>query len=486
MKRMRCKKYPYRMVIGICGIFALSLFSGCISEMVDPQPVAMDVHTGYTVQLTSPFKNVHWECDNPSVATVSSTGLVTALQKGAATISTSANGRRYVACYLTVYPKRNILFYIGGDNNLSGEACEKINVIRAGWRPDKGEMIIYVDRHEDGAALLRVNSRKGDSGRYGLDTIAVYGNENSAASSTLARVIKTLKQDFPADHYGMIFFSHASGWLPEGTLNRPRSMVIDQDGQTGNREMEYDDFASAIPDRQFDFIILEACLMADVVSMYELRNKAGYILASSAEIVSPGFTYIYRDEIMRLYDTKNDVRTVVAGFGQSCYRFITTQFAENDVSCSFTISLIKADEMERLAAATKTALQGADPDATTVPVDRMQRFDRPNKLINTGYNRRSRYFDFARMMEEIASEAHYATFCEQLDRTVVWKAQTKRFLLGGSDQAPYFDEYDGFFIRRHSGLTTYIKQRDYPALNAAFENSSWYRVTRPAGKGGGE
>jgi hypothetical protein len=463
------------MFIGFCGVFTTSLFSGCISEMVEPEPVAVEIHAGYTIQLASSFKNVQWESDNPSVATVSSTGLVTALRKGAATISTSSEGKRRVVCYLDVYPKRNILFYIGGDNNLSNEAYQKINEIRAGWSPDKGEMIIYVDHLEDGAALLRVNDLKGTNERYGLDTIAVYGIENSAASAVLTRVINTMKQHFPADHYGMIFFSHASGWLPEGMLNRPRSMVIDQENDT-NREMEYADFASAIPDRQFDFIILEACLMADVMSMYEMRNKAGYILASSAEIVSPGFTYIYKDEIMRLYDTKNDVRTVVSGFGQSYYRFITTHFAEHDISCSVTMSLIKADEMERLASATKTALQGAETDETTVPLDRMQSFDRPNKLINSGYNRKSRYFDFARVVEEIASDAHYAAFCEQLDKTVVWKEQTKRFLLSGSDETPYFGEYDGFFIERHSGLTTYIKQSIYPALNVAFENSSWYKA----------
>jgi hypothetical protein len=228
--------------------------------------------------------------------------------------------------------------------------------------------------------------------------------------------------------------------------------------------MEYADFASAIPDRQFDFIILEACLMADVMSMYELRNKAGYILASSAEIVSPGFTYIYMNEIMRLYETKNDVHTVVSGFGQSYYQFIITRYAENNSSCSVTMSLIKADEMERLAAATKTALQGADPDETTIVVDDIQSFDRPGELIYSGYDRRSRYFDFAQVIEEIASDAHYKLFCDQLDKTVVWKVNTKRFL--GS-----------FFIRRHSGLTTYIKQNVYPALNTTFENSSWYKAT---------
>jgi hypothetical protein len=211
--------------------------------------------------------------------------------------------------------------------------------------------------------------------------------------------------------------------------------------------------------------------MADVMSMYELRNKAGYVLASSAEIVSPGFggsdeltTEIYKKEIMRLYDTKNDIKSVVSGFAQSYYDHIAA-IPENNVYCSATLSLIKTDGMEALASATKAALQGALIDETTVDIDLVQRFDRPRELIKNGY-RNSRYFDFAHVIEQIASESHVEAFNSQLDKTVVWKAATKRFL----------PENDGFFIEHHSGLTTYILQDVYPYLNSVFEASSWYKA----------
>ncbi|MDR0745928.1 MAG: hypothetical protein LBF17_05485, partial [Mediterranea sp.] len=187
----------YRMFIGFCGMFVISLFSGCDKEIVD------------------------------------------------------------------VYPRRNILFYIGADDNLiNSDTPGKINQIRLGWQPDKGEMLIYADREGKGASLLRVNSTLDTDGYYGLDTLEVYGSENSADAETLKRVINKMVADYPADSYGMIFFSHASGWLPEGMLNRPRSLVIDGE-MSVNREMEYYDFAAAIPDKQFDFIIFEACLMSD-------------------------------------------------------------------------------------------------------------------------------------------------------------------------------------------------------------------------------
>jgi hypothetical protein len=369
------------------------------------------------------------------------------------------------------YLKRNILFYIGGDSNLSDEATQKINLIRVGWLPEKGEMIIYVDQRGSGAFLLRINETKDADGSYGLDTLKVYGKQNSADASVFGDVINQMVSEYPAESYGLIFFSHASGWLPEGTLVKPRSIGGDDGEGSPRREMEYYDFASAIPDKQFDFILFEACLMADVISMYELRNKAEYILASSAEIVSPGFggvnglkTDIYKNEIMRLYDTKNDVKSVVSGFAQSYFDHIAS-LPEDNVYCSATLSLMKMDEMEKLATVTKTALQGKDLDEANLVINEIQGFDRPRDP-GLGGQPYCRYFDFAQTVEKLASESHYTAFSEQLDKVVVWKVATSRFLVG---------QY-GFIINRHSGLTTYIKQDVYPVINAAFENSSWYKA----------
>ena len=374
--------------------------------------------------------------------------------------------------------KRNILFYIGADSNgldnRSGgdEPKRKIDQIRAGWRPGNGKMLIYTDQTNREAYLLLINETKGADGLYGLDTVRTYRDANSADPEMLSHVINEVVQGYPADSYGMIFFSHASGWLPYNMLNHPRSLVVDN-GDGARSEMEYYDFAAAIPDKLFDFIILEACLMADVMSMYELRNKAEYVLASSAEILSPGFggtnngftTEIYKNEIMRLFDTKSQIRLAVSGFAQTYYDYISSSFPETDLRNSATLSLIKMDEMENLASTTKALLQGVDIDEANLIVGSIQSFDRPNWLISSGY-RRSRYFDFAHSIESLVSESDYRAFKTQIEKTVVWKASTKNFLL---------NDY-GFYVNHHSGLTTYITQDVFPELNAAYRNSSWYKA----------
>ena len=422
-------------------------------------------------------------------------------------------------------PRRTILFYIGSDTNgldngrAGDEPLDMINAIRAGWIPGRGEMLIYTDQTNRHPCLMRIKDTRAADGLYALDTVYVYSEENSADAAVLNRVIKTVVNDYPADSYGMIFFSHASGWLPQGMLAAPRSsdadrqnmdnrdtanlpvqgklfaelnqdetdlrsLVIDR-GEGVLFEMEYDDFAAAIPDGQFDFIIFEACFIADVILMYELRNKTEYVLASSAEIVSPGFTPVYKNNIMRLYDTRNPVASVVAGFAQSYIDHIKKSYPEDDVLCSAILGLVKTSEMQNLATTVKATLDGIMLDESTLTVDNIQRFDRPKynrlNLITSG-QRRIRYSDFGHTMEHLASDklisgAHYAAFQTQMAKTIVWKANTKRFLLGNyTNGEPYFAEYDGFFIEHHSGLSTYIEQDVYPVINAAYKNSSWYKA----------
>ena len=360
--------------------------------------------------------------------------------------------------------KRNILFYIATDDSKSsidGDVLNKINQMRVGWKPGQGELLIYADRRGQRASLFRVNDKLGSDGLYGLDTLTfVPISENSADPAVLAHVINEMKVNYSADSYGMIFFSHASGWLPKGMLNSSRSLVIDNGEGGANEEMEYSEFAAAIPDKQFDFIIFEACLMADVVAMYELRDKADYILASSAEIVSPGFEYIYKNAIMTLFNQSLSIDVCLKNFGQAYYDFFTAQSNVNMRSA--TISLVKMDEMENLAAVTKAALQGNDVNEDNLEISDIQIYDRP-RAFGASY---ARYFDLGHAIESLSSESYYNKFEDQLNKTVIWKAATKSFLINQS----------GFEINHHSGLTTYIKRNAYPVINSEFEESAWYKA----------
>ena len=359
-------------------------------------------------------------------------------------------------------PVRTILVWLGGDNNLSDETGRKIEALRQGWTYTGNKCLIYQDSR-DGARLLRLRGGCRTTPTPYVEIVREYGAENSASPATFARVLREVADEYPADSYGLIFFSHASGWLPAGTLQNPqkqqkrsRSIGVD-DGGTGRAEMEIAEFAAAIPDGMFDFIVFETCLTAGVEVAYELRGKSDYMLASAAEIVSPGFTPVYPSALRLLCNTAVETRTALEAFGHAWMNYVATNYT--GARRSATLSLIDIDETSPLAARTQAALRTRSAEAPDL--SRLQHFDRPGSYGDSPAL--PRFFDLDEWVEEVADPDEYEAFRAQLERTVVWKAATETFMAG----------QNGFTVRRHSGLTTYVEQDAFPDLNQAYRRLSW-------------
>ena len=356
-------------------------------------------------------------------------------------------------------PVRTILVWLGGDNNLSDETGRKIEALRQGWTYTGNKCLIYQDSR-DGARLLRLRGGCRTTPTPYVEIVREYGAENSASPATFARVLREVADAYPADSYGLIFFSHASGWLPAGTLQNPqkrtRSIGVD-DGGTGRAEMEIAEFAAAIPDGMFDFIVFETCLTAGVEVAYELRGKSDYMLASAAEIVSPGFTPVYPSALRLLCNTAVETRTALEAFGHAWMNYVATHYT--GARRSATLSLIDIDETSPLAARTQAALRTRSAEAPDL--SRLQHFDRPGSYGDSPAL--PRFFDLDEWVEEVADPDEYEAFRAQLERTVVWKAATETFMAG----------QNGFTVRRHSGLTTYVEQDAFPDLNQAYRRLSW-------------
>ena len=350
-------------------------------------------------------------------------------------------------------PTRLLLAYIGVDNNLNTLEIEKLNALRNGWTGKPTDHILaYVDRAGGGASLY--------NGSEPLH-LESYGKENSANAATLSRVINDVLNTYKADHYGLLVFSHASGWLPEGTLYQPnpqetsqrhvaavaavaaRSIMID-----GKSEMELKDFAAAIPDGVFDYIVFECCFMAGIEVAYELRHKANHILASSAEIVHPGFAPVYADATNKLLEGN------LSGFGQHVFNHTLT-YADNSINRSATYSLINTQALEPLAAFIRNNCDFSQ----TVALSDIQHFDRLD-----GYRL---FFDFEDYYSRLLdSDTQSQELSQLIENVISWKAFTPEFMTQQSG-------YNGFTITKHSGLTTYILQPRFGYLNDKYKTLEW-------------
>lgn len=339
-------------------------------------------------------------------------------------------------------PGRVLLVYMGGDNNLSAEVYEKMEAIRQGWRNVfDGELFIYSDPGDAAPALYRVQSA-GDTAE--LVVVRSYPEENSASSAVFSRVISEVVYENPAKSYGLLLFSHASGWLPQQTLIGPRSILVD-----GREEMNLTDMATAIPDGLFDFIVFEACFMAGIEVAYELKEKTEYIVASSAEIVSPGFTPVYDKVLEHLFKPKPDLK----GVAETVYRYYNSQ---TDYRQSATFSVIHTPALDVLG---EWIRENNLLNINTEPINNydVQHFDRYAYRL---------FFDFEDYFSRLLrSEPEQEELSRLIRQCVPYKFATEKFMYG----------MNGYLIGRHSGLTTYIQQDRFPYLNGQYKELSWYK-----------
>lgn len=333
---------------------------------------------------------------------------------------------------------RTILVYLGRDNNLYGSSEEKIEAMLEGLDGQHGNLIFYEDKRGNSPRLMEAYLENGINKTRVLET---YDDENSASPEVFSRVVNDVLSMYPSDSYGLIVFSHASGWLPESTLTKPRSVIID-----GKAEMDLKDFASSIPDNAFYFIIFEACFMAGIEVAYELKDKTDYIVSSSAEILSPGFRPVYPETIDKLFGKVPDLQSFV----EKAHEYIASQ---GGASQSSTLSLIKTAGLPALKEWVRENVQSP----STVDPAEVQYFDRYSYHL---------FFDFEDYFSRAVNDSYQKDELNRLlDACVIYKAATPSFML----------PYNGFLIEKHSGLTTYIEQGAFPFLNEEYKKLKWYK-----------
>lgn len=359
--------------------------------------------------------------------------------------------------------RRPLVVYMAVDNDLQGELSTRLKALERGWRPGM-ELWIYADA-PSGAALYRMeNTPDGPVPRV----VEEYGAENSASGSTLERVLRTVWARCPASGYGFLFFSHATGWLPEGTLQCPAgSRSVGHDHWS---EIELEAFAAALPeDMPLDYVVFEACLMAGAEVALELVGRTEWMLASSAEMLRPGFVPLYGDGLEVLTSRERPVGELLTAFGQ---RYLNHVRELSGVGCSATLSVVRTSALPALADAVRRARAGApDAPADGPLLECLQRFDRPGMYGDRPAA--ARFFDLEEWAEHTCTNSGaLEELRAALADAVVWKDATEHFMGG---EGTY---YNGFEVRRHSGLTTYVPRGEFPALNASYRRTAWWRATR--------
>ena len=344
-------------------------------------------------------------------------------------------------------PRRTVLIYIAGDNNLSSNAYTNIQWIEEGLEKDgldNGNLLVYIDTRSESPRLFRITVENGVALQTDVEVFEEDAH-SSASPETLTYILDKVIREYPADGYGLVLWSHGTAWLPSDTRSYLRSF-----GQDGNDFIELNELASALSPFHFDFLLFDACYMASTEVFYALRERADYLIGSPTEILGNGFPYssfmgkMFADEVDAVG--------------------IATEFYNYYKNSAGTVSVIKSDELDALAETCREIFQTkTEEELFAVPVSELQIMEHLTSQYHALY-------DLDDYISRLATAGQYEAFRQALDKAVIYKANTLR---------SYYANGGYIAIDRFSGLSIYVPQAELPKLNEWYEDLEWYRYVYP-------
>ncbi|MCD6551686.1 clostripain-related cysteine peptidase, partial [Thermotoga sp.] len=117
---------------------------------------------------------------------------------------------------------------------------------------------------------------------------------NSGSYTSLEVWLETIFDQFDADHYALVIWDHGSAWIGDSGYISAKVVGIDNSQGTAiaiadlRKALE-----NALSGSKLDILGFDACLMGSLEVIYELRNVANYIVASSFSEPGEGWDYSF-------------------------------------------------------------------------------------------------------------------------------------------------------------------------------------------------
>ena len=376
--------------------------------------------------------------------------------------------------------------YSAAFSNLSSNIAEDENDLCGGAIPAAGSsdvLLVYshhLDRTGDSniptnPVLVRVY--KDLQGKQRRDTLTVYPDTDvSASAEVFHKVLCEVKDKFPASSYGLLFTSHAKGWLPVGfndsypeydvwgapmlrafSLNHrsPERVVYPLTKCLGieygkNTGIDIRDLADAIP-MKLDFFLMDACLMGCVEVAYEIKDKCKYLVFSPTEILSNGFMY---------YSMAGHLmNTPTPDLKRICEEYYEFYNAQSGVYKSATITMVDCSKIDALAQVCKDIVSSHRDGLDAINRNDVQPYFYYNYSDTLPW-----FYDLRDVMEKAGATVQELSLLDAaLDECLMYKASTETF----------FD----LKLERVCGMSMYLPYPNKLELNNYYKTLSWNKAT---------
>lgn len=355
---------------------------------------------------------------------------------------------------------RTVLVYMIADNSLGRDGYDS---------DDLDEMLAGVMSGAlNGGRLLVYHNRRGTDGglapqmlevtEKGIEVLITYPDDSSVYSVDVARmrqVINDSRRLAPAADYGLILWSHGSGWK-ESNSSRSENPVLTLDnpitstpqvhdfGEDRGQTMKISSLSDALSGFGFSFIYFDCCFMGTVEVMYELRDAAPVIVASGIELPVYGMPY---DKNLPVFFADGKPDMVQAA--RNTFEYYDSRIGI-DRTCAMTV--VNTAGMARLAEVSRKIF--ADMSDFPAGLNNIQSYERPG-FVKTIY-------DFSHYIE---------TICTDPDLLAEWNDAMAETVVYADNTPTVFRELN---LDRYCGLGSFVIMSNSDITFRNYNKQKWY------------
>ena len=374
--------------------------------------------------------------------------------------------------------------YFMGESNLIGSLRKNMTqmelAVADGALGNKGRILIFLDSSTGGGIYELYNTGSGATSRM----VKNYETIDSADPEIMCSIMNDIKALAPSNHYGLVIGCHGNGWVrkelnlrdmnnygsdwskySKKSSDRRESAEEHQGlwdkyyqpgdwktrvvGYDVNRWMDIPELAVGIRALQPDFVLFDACSMANIEALWDLRGTTRYVIASAAEVMIDGFPY--RPITALLFADWNDLSAV-------CEKYVSTYLAERDMPHA-TVALVDMNQLDGVGEAVSKVLSSSRKVEWEWlnDVDTLQYYEGLANHV---------FYDLGDCMARVATDSMaLAEFERAMESAVIWEGHTPT---GYSDY-----NHKEFTIKRSSGLSIYISREMFPKFAEEYAETQW-------------
>ncbi len=243
---------------------------------------------------------------------------------------------------------RTVLVYVAANNNLSGYDAYDLTEMRRAVQEgalNGGRLILFRVNKSESPALYEMD-KTGE-----LQLLKQYESTFLSTDPDNFRIVcDDMRRFAPNNQYGLVLWSHASGWLSHS----PSTIEVADGpqyswGSDRSYQMTMPQLRQALDGQNFSFIYFDCCFMGNVESLYEIRHAAPFFVASPTELLAYGMPYQYN---LECFFAKGDADLVQAA--KNTFNYYNSMTGA-DRSC--TMSVYNSAALENIADVARQILE---------------------------------------------------------------------------------------------------------------------------------